>query len=265
MFIESVFDKWDKVESKIPKDTNRVEYMKKLLLFKNGTCNLNKLRDKLQAESYKYDEAQFLKFKLLNTVFDAFDYYFKTNEFPVHIDDIDAFINSVIVAFKNKANKVVKVMDINKLLDLYPTSIAKDEGTKYSPVDLFNMFGVFSSIHMDNKSYILDRTKYDSVLCLEDKAHFDFIIKEPKTDLTDAYSFHMGYLVENNMFRFNVAYIPNTQWTKDSRGVSLNFKINNKKVRIPNSRLKLIKSDLGDFYITSLKAKDYSYEVHLLC
>lgn len=270
MFIDRVFDMWNTAECKMasnnPPCATREEYLKKLLMYKGKPFSLDKLRTRLQAESAEYDEERLIQFTILKKIFDAFEKYFETNDFPNHVENLDTFIKEVVNKYDLLSqDKVVKVMPPNKLLELYPTKTLRDETITYSPSELFSMFGVFSSVYLPNKSYILDRENYDGIICLEDNAHIDLLISLPHNNSTNRYLAHIKYLADNNELKFNIPYILPTHWKHTGKGVSLNIKYNNKNIFISDGKLKKVESTYDTYYVTKVRVKDYYSEIHLLC
>lgn len=183
--LEKVSKIWEDVElSYINRDPrfenlNRLDYIKLLVGYKNGTTKISLIKRNLKSEIGTYSQEELTLYSNICIILDALEG--NIDSMPEDMDDLDIYMKHLIYQSQSKNSDIkskVLSSDYFKSLELYTPDNNQNCMNIYS---LFKATGCFSDVSMIENGkeafYTLNDNTFDNTLIFKSEQHFSNFIK----------------------------------------------------------------------------------------
>ncbi|WP_304427889.1 hypothetical protein [uncultured Clostridium sp.] len=266
--LEKIASTWNEVENqyldKFAGKLSREDYFKKMVMWKNGNHNIPLIMSKLKPEVASFNDEQLSLYSVLIQVLESVKYVLDNKGFPSHINNLDEYIRSCVQDKMNSSEKVHKVLSDDVFINLAPNRIVRSEVITYSPLEIFNKYGVFGSVYTSSHCMRLNRKDLYDVCIIENNEHLDELLSYPMSNTLARIIKHCKELNNRDDLKFNVAYIMPTMWEQTKKGFELKVTYKNNPIKVAPRYVEYVDTEYSKYYKTFLRMNGVTQEAHLL-
>lgn len=266
--LEKIASTWNEVENqyldKFVGKISREDYFKKMVIWKNGNHNIPLIMSKLKPEVSSFNDEELVIYSALIQVLESVKYVLDNKGFPSSISNLDEFIRSCVLEKRNSTDRIHKVLSDDTFINLAPNIITRSEVVKYSPLEIFNKYGVFGSVHTSNNSMMLNRKDLYDICIIENNEHLEELLSYPMSNTLARIIKHCKELSVRDELKFNVAYIMPTMWEQTDKGFNLKVTYKNNPIKVASRYVEFVDTEYSKYYKTFLRMNSVTQEAHLL-